>query len=72
MSWRCCGSSGTHEGEGRFSNGAFDEHEWYDGNGYPTGLKGDDIPLAARIVGAVDAYCAMITARSYKEAYSEE
>lgn len=47
-------------------------HEWYDGSGYPDGLKGDKIPLASRIVGAVDAYCAMITKRSYKEAYSEE
>ncbi|MDQ2745288.1 MAG: HD domain-containing protein [Chloroflexota bacterium] len=47
-------------------------HEWYDGSGYPDGLKGDKIPLASRIVGAVDAYSAMITKRSYKEAYSEE
>lgn len=47
-------------------------HEWYDGTGYPDGLKGDDIPLAARIVGVVDAFCAMTTKRSYKEAYSEE
>lgn len=47
-------------------------HEWYDGSGYPNGLKGDAIPLAARIVSVVDAYCAMITRRSYKEEYSEE
>ncbi len=46
-------------------------HEWYDGTGYPDGLKGDDIPLAARIVGVVDAYCAMTTKRSYKEAYND-
>lgn len=45
-------------------------HEWYDGSGYPDGLKGDQIPVAARIVCCVDAYCAMITKRSYKEAYS--
>lgn len=47
-------------------------HEWFDGNGYPDGLKGDDIPIGARVVAAVDAYSAMITRRSYKPAYSEE
>jgi putative nucleotidyltransferase with HDIG domain len=47
-------------------------HEWYDGSGYPNGLKGDAIPLAARIVSVVDAYCAMITRRSYKEEYSAQ
>lgn len=45
-------------------------HEWYDGSGYPDGLAGDTIPIASRIVCCVDAYCAMITKRSYKEAYS--
>lgn len=47
-------------------------HEWYDGTGYPDGLKGESIPLAARIVCVVDAFCAMITQRSYKVAYSAE
>ncbi len=47
-------------------------HEWYDGTGYPDGLAGEAIPIAARVIGAVDAYCAMISVRSYKEAYSEE
>jgi len=47
-------------------------HEWYDGTGYPDGLAGEGIPIASRIVGAVDAYCAMIAKRSYKDAYSEE
>ena len=46
-------------------------HERYDGTGYPDGMAGDDIPVAARIVSVVDAYCAMITRRSYKDAYSE-
>ena len=46
-------------------------HEWYDGRGYPDGLRGEEIPMPARIVAAVDAYCAMITRRAYKEAYSE-
>ena len=47
-------------------------HERWDGAGYPDGLRGDEIPLPARIVAAVDAYCAMITRRSYKEAYSDD
>jgi HD-GYP domain-containing protein (c-di-GMP phosphodiesterase class II) len=47
-------------------------HEWFDGTGYPDGLKGLEIPIASRIVSAVDAYCAMITRRSYKEAYTQE
>jgi len=45
-------------------------HEWFDGSGYPDRLSGTDIPMAARIVGVVDAYCAMTTRRSYKDAYS--
>lgn len=47
-------------------------HEWFDGSGYPEGLKGEAIPMAARIVCVVDAYCAMVTKRSYKEAYSDQ
>ena len=47
-------------------------HERYDGTGYPDGLSGDAIPLESRIVSVVDAYCAMITRRSYKEAYTAE
>ena len=42
-------------------------HEWWDGSGYPGGLRGDDIPLPARIVAVVDAYCAMVDRRAYKE-----
>ena len=47
-------------------------HERYDGTGYPDGLKGDAIPVASRIVAVVDAYCAMITKRSYKDAYQPD
>lgn len=43
-------------------------HEWYDGNGYPDGLAGEDIPTVARIVGVVDAFCAMLDHRCYKPA----
>ena len=42
-------------------------HEWYDGSGYPDGLKGDEIPFTARIIAVADAYSAMIDRRVYKE-----
>ena len=47
-------------------------HERYDGNGYPSGLKGTDIPLDARIVCIADAYDAMSSDRIYRKALSEE
>jgi hypothetical protein len=43
-------------------------HERWDGRGYPDGLRGDDIPLAARIVCACDAFNAMTTHRPYRSA----
>ncbi len=43
-------------------------HERPDGRGYPNGLRGDDIPLAARIVHVADAYDAMTSARAYRGA----
>ncbi len=42
-------------------------HERYDGKGYPSGLKGEDIPLAARIVSVADAYHALISDRPYRK-----
>ena len=42
-------------------------HEWYDGSGYPDGLKGNDIPLGARIVHIADAYESMLSQRVYRE-----
>src|SRR3712207_5188474 len=45
-------------------------HEWYDGGGYPDGLKGDEIPYTARIIAVADAYSAMIDRRVYKEPFS--
>jgi putative nucleotidyltransferase with HDIG domain len=47
-------------------------HEWYDGRGYPDGIAGEAIPIEARVVSVVDAYCAMIDERSYKEPFTEE
>jgi HD-GYP domain-containing protein (c-di-GMP phosphodiesterase class II) len=47
-------------------------HERFDGLGYPFGLKGDCIPLCARILSVVDAYGAMVDQRVYKAARSHE
>lgn len=45
-------------------------HEQFDGSGYPKGLKGTDIPLAARIFAVADVYDALVSRRPYKTAYS--
>jgi len=45
-------------------------HERYDGKGYPDGLKGEEIPLGARIVAIVDAFDAMLSDRPYRKALS--
>lgn len=47
-------------------------HERYDGLGYPKGLKGDEIPVQARIIAIADAYDAMTSNRTYRKALSEE
>jgi HD-GYP domain-containing protein (c-di-GMP phosphodiesterase class II) len=47
-------------------------HEHVDGTGYPTGLRGDDIPIGARIIGVVDAYAAMVGERPYGTAIPKE
>ena len=47
--------------------GAHWHHERIDGSGYPDGLKGDEIPEAARIIGVADAYDAMTSKRSYRD-----
>jgi HD-GYP domain-containing protein (c-di-GMP phosphodiesterase class II) len=46
-------------------------HERWDGNGYPDGLKGAEIPLLSRIIFIADAYDAMINDRPYKSAMCE-
>lgn len=47
-------------------------HERWDGSGYPEGLKGEQIPLAARVMAIADVYDALRSPRSYKEAWSHE
>lgn len=50
----------------------FYHHERYDGHGYPEGLKGEEIPLGARILSVVDAYEAMTSDRPYRKALSQD
>lgn len=47
-------------------------HEKWDGSGYPRGLAGEDIPLAARIVAIADVFDALTSVRPYKQAWSVE
>ena len=53
------------------SIGAHYHHEWYDGTGYPDGLKGEEIPEIARIISVADAYDAMTSNRSYRTTVSQ-
>ena len=51
-------------------NVAHYHHERWDGSGYPEGLKGDDIPIEARIMAIADVYDALVSKRVYKEKFS--
>ena len=51
---------------------AYHHHEKWDGSGYPDGLKGNEIPLSARIVSLADVYDALTSKRCYKDAFTHE
>lgn len=51
-----------------YSKHILSHHEHFDGTGYPNGLVGEDIPLISRIISVADAYDAMISERTYKDA----
>lgn len=63
-------------GDIEFVRGSLDgiahHHERYDGRGYPSGLLGEQIPLAARIIAVADAFDALTTERSYRAALSPD
>ncbi|MCL2765314.1 MAG: HD domain-containing protein [Treponema sp.] len=64
----------AHEQE--FLNYAFTfavyHHEKWDGTGYPYGMKGEEIPLPARLMAIIDVYDALISERPYKKAFTHE
>ena len=62
----------TIKGREKLCAGARSHHERYDGKGYPDGLSGMDIPEEARIIAVADAYDAMTSRRSYREALPQE
>lgn len=49
----------------------YSHHEWWNGNGYPQGLTGEDIPLPARIFAVIDVWDAMRSDRPYRKAVAE-
>jgi putative two-component system response regulator len=51
---------------------AYSHHECWDGNGYPQGLSGNDIPLSARLMSIADVYDALINKRVYKPPFSHD
>ena len=51
---------------------ALSHHEKYNGAGYPNGLKGNEIPLSARIVALADVYDALVSKRVYKETFAHD
>jgi len=53
-------------------NMAGGHHERWDGSGYPYGLKGEAIPLEARVMAVADVYDALVSKRCYKDAFSFE
>jgi HD-GYP domain-containing protein (c-di-GMP phosphodiesterase class II) len=50
----------------------YSHHEKWDGTGYPRGLRGDEIPMAARLFAVVDVWDALISDRPYRPAWTEE
>ena len=54
------------------ADGILKHHEWWNGNGYPLGLKGEEIPLECRILSIADSYDAMTSDRPYRKGMAHE
>jgi HD-GYP domain-containing protein (c-di-GMP phosphodiesterase class II) len=54
------------------AEGILHHHEWWNGMGYPDGLKGGEIPIESRIISIVDAYDVMRNGRPYKKKMTRE
>lgn len=54
----------------QISNAVLSHHEFFDGNGYPDGVKGEDIPFLSRIIAVADGIDAMVTYRPYRKPLS--
>ncbi len=63
---------GDHEWFVQARQIAIAHHEKWDGSGYPEGLKGNDIPLAARIVAVADVFDVLISSRPYKPPWKQD
>ncbi len=69
IGWRILSSASEFS---ELANYILNHHERWGGRGYPNGLKGEDIPLEARIIAVADSYDAMTSQRSYRPALSQE
>jgi putative two-component system response regulator len=65
-------SKSTHPGARLAATVAATHHEWWDGTGYPRGLRHEDIPLETRIVALADVYDVLTTGRPYKQAWPHQ
>lgn len=61
-----------NKGDAEFRNMILHHHENYDGSGYPDNIKGDDIPVGARILRICDVYAALVSERPYRAAFDKD
>jgi PAS domain S-box/diguanylate cyclase (GGDEF) domain len=54
------------------ADGVLSHHEWWNGDGYPQSLRGENIPITSRIISIVDAYDVMVSGRTYKKAVTKK